>query len=641
MAGGLLLLHAAMALDAARRHSPTFDEMAHLTAGAAYWAANDYRLNPENGQLPQRWAAAPLLAAGLQLPPRDDPAWRDADLGELGYRYFYGQGHDLGRLLLLGRGMIVLLSLGLGLLVYAWARSLWGPPGAALSLLLYAFSPTMLAHSGLATSDLALALTLLAAVGAWWRLMGRVNSGRLLASLAAFAALCLAKASALLALPMLAAVCLRRRPKTRTVLALAGLHGLVAVAAIWAACGLRPSAAAVATPEAAALRGRWAATVARAGPLVRAAWDHRLLPDAYVYGMAHVLVHVRQGHATFLRGVRYVRGRWDFHPYAFLIKTPLPLFGLLALAAAGWSRRRRGRRAGRLWPLAVLLVVYAAAAVATHLNLGHRHLLPLYPPLFILAGAAAPAAGRRLTRRGALALACAAWFVGESLAIRPHYLAYFNQLIGGPRQGWRHLVDSSLDWGQDLPGLASWLRAQGLEGEGAPVHLAYFGVGDPAYYGIRAQRLPGCLPRRAPQFAPLRGGVYVISATALQSVYAEAPGPWAALYERHYQALRAALAAFEAPPARRRLLREEGEAVWRERFQRYDHLRFARLCAWLRRRESDDHVGYSLLVYRLSDEQVREALEGPPAELVSAAAVQLLGWCRPEPPYAGTPWEPP
>ena len=126
------------------------------------------------------------------------------------------------------------------------------------------------------------------------------------------------------------------------------------------------------------------------------------------------------------------------------------------------------------------------------------------------------------------------------MVIRPHYLAYFNVLAGGPESGYRHLVDSSLDWGQDLPGLKRWLEAaEGHSAAPAAVYLSYFGSGNPAVYGIDARQIYSYQDwRAAPPLYELTGGIYCVSATMLQSLYTRAPGPWAAPYERAYQVAR-------------------------------------------------------------------------------------------------------
>ena len=105
-------------------------------------------------------------------------------------------------------------------------------------------------------------------------------------------------------------------------------------------------------------------------------------------------------------------------------------------------------------------------AMTSPLNLGERHLLPTYPALFILAGGAAGWLRSQHRWFGAAAVAALLVALGaESIAIRPHYLAYFNVLAGGPESGYRHLVDSSLDWGQDLPGLKRWLEVAEADSE--------------------------------------------------------------------------------------------------------------------------------------------------------------------------------
>jgi hypothetical protein len=231
------------------------------------------------------------------------------------------------------------------------------------------------------------------------------------------------------------------------------------------------------------------------------------------------------------------------------------------------------------------------------------------------------------------------WFVAESFRIRPHYLAYFNQLVGGPAQGCHHLVDSSLDWGQDLPGLKAWLEEQAPSSRHAPrgepqtsigdagahhaghdgnvkhptVYLSYFGTGSPEYYGIQAEVLPSYFPRPKPGPVILRGGVYCISATMLQGVYLDLPGPWTDDKEKIYRELRKKLDQFDTSadqPALRAALLEEGLPSYWPRFRdAYEQLQFNRLCTVLRQREPNHQIGYSILVYLLTDAEVRAALQ--------------------------------
>jgi hypothetical protein len=117
-------VHLALALGSARFHSPTHDEPIHLTAGIAYWSFNDYHLQPENGNLPQRWAGAcALLFDKVSFPPRDRPAWRQSDVWSIAHDVFYQSNNDSDRLLFHGRAGMVLASAGLCLVVYLWSRA--------------------------------------------------------------------------------------------------------------------------------------------------------------------------------------------------------------------------------------------------------------------------------------------------------------------------------------------------------------------------------------------------------------------------------------------------------------------------------------------------------------------------------------
>jgi hypothetical protein len=212
-----------------------------------------------------------------------------------------------------------------------------------------------------------------------------------------------------------------------------------------------------------------------------------------------------------------------------------------------------------------------------------------------------------------------AWQVVEALRASPNFLAYFNQFVGGPEKGYQHLVDSSVDWGQDLPGLKQWLDDNGLQGANhPPVYLSYFGTAFPSYYHIDAQALPGfpdTWSRRRPP--PLTGGVYCISVTMLQAVYVlDAPGRWTAAYEQRYQDALFNLRLYDStaanPKDREALLKQTGEEYWWKLFHLIENLRFARLAAYLRTRTADANVGHSILIFRLTDEDVARAVSGPP-----------------------------
>jgi dolichyl-phosphate-mannose-protein mannosyltransferase len=643
----LLSLYAYLAITGVREKSIVFDELAHITAGTAAWTTGDYRLFPQNGQLPQRWAALPLVAS-FRFPTREQSAWWTSDLEAIGSQFLYGSGNAHDSLLWRARLMMMPVAVALGGLCFVWARRLFGGTGALVTVFIFTFSPSMLAHGPVATSDLFAALMFTAALGTLWSSLHRPDFGRVSASALVMGLLFVTKMSAFVMVPVaivLAAIRVwRKRPLVwpgrwivtrRSELARLSVgillaHAVGVIIVIWASYGFRYAT----FHDAVSGRDRMflgetidsLASRTAARPAIVLARDLHLLPEPYLFGVAHVLN--RSGrHIGFLNGQYSVNGWWYFFPYCWLVKTPLPVMALLALALVAQRRRWAGTaRTARyrervlysLVPLIVFPTIYWLVAMASPLNLGERHLLPAYPSMFILAGGAAKWAKSRDRRFGLAAVAAMLAVLGaESMAIRPHYLAYFNVLAGGPESGYRHLVDSSLDWGQDLPGLKRWLDAHDFTSS-APAYLSYFGSGDPAAYGIRARQIYSYQDwRTAPPLYPLTGGIYCVSATMLQSLYTRAPGPWAAPYERAYQMTRAE---FERQPPNgpggRAVQIPDGETTaWQRRQNEFDQLRTSRLFAFLRQRHPDDQIGYSILIFRLSDDEVERALHGPPAEM--------------------------
>jgi len=352
------------------------------------------------------------------------------------------------------------------------------------------------------------------------------------------------------------------------------------------------------------------------------AWlrDHRLLPEAYLWGFAHTY-KFSQARPAFLNGEYRTTGWPQFFPLTFLMKTTIPA---LALGSVGIllfvsrSRNRPGRtgigRFQRAAPLLILLFIYWAMAVRTHLNIGHRHILPTYPIIYVFAGAGIAWLFCGEIRRWGRIVAAIAMIsqAVDSLAARPFYISYFNPVAGGPAAGWRHLVDSSWDWGQGLPDLDTWLARKNDAGDSGPVYLTYFGTDSPRARNLPVIRFADDLNDYGPRTYPTipRGGWFVISATHYQRVYLHLTGPWDREREQLYRQLQAELVqpAGSAPAAeggtadRASLLRDA---------QDFELLMFGRLCFYLSDRAPFTVIGGSLLVFRLTDAEVAYALNAP------------------------------
>lgn len=651
LAALLLVGYGLMTWTASLRKGVSFDEGLQLGVGNNIWRNGDFRIEGANGDLIKRWATLPFL---LTRPAAGDPS--DAHGNpvsgyELGDELLFERGNEPESLLRQSRAMVALLGMATGLLVFRAARGLFGAGGGLVALTVFVFSPEMLAFGGVVSTDMSITFALFAGTWAIWRLLERVTWPRLALSLAAVSLPLLAKASGLVIIPVALVLVAARlalaeplpvewrgrvwRVAGRWRLALlaaafAIIHAVVAWGAVWAHYDFRYEPVASATTAAGEARSpvlydripaplRWTLQEARSA---------RLLPVGLCDGLESLLGN-DDNLGSFMRGEWRIGGRAAFFPYAIWVKTHPAIFLLLALGASAWwrARRREGTPGFRAAvPHLVLVACYLAVAMTEDINIGHRHILPIYPALYVLCGSVALLARARFGWRKFAAAALVGWLAVESLAVRPNYLAYFGPQAGGPEDGYRKLVDSSVDWGMDLPSLKEWLDERNPGGR-VPVFLAYFGNDDPGHYGLSCRMMPGFYERRDFVDYRLTPGYYVISATLLQSVYTAAFGPWNRTYEELYQKTRSRivhLRGVSATPAGLAYLNQlddRGRVELAQEVDLFDNLRFSRLCAWLRREGgAPEQIGHSLLVWKLDGAALNAALHGPPVELAGDAS---------------------
>jgi 4-amino-4-deoxy-L-arabinose transferase-like glycosyltransferase len=594
-----------LAVSASRVKSQTSDELPHIAAGYAYDRFGDFRIQPENGNLPQRLYGLPGLAAGARF-PLDAERWSVSQYWHLAWDYFYALDNPTDRIVQQARSINALIGAALGLLIFLLARARFGDAGGLLALGFYVLAPNFLAHSALATSDVCATFFLTLSPWLFWRHLEKRDwpSGALaglvsgLTLVAKFNGLLLAPIYALL---IIADVWLRADSSARirrliTGFALAVAQAAAGIFVVWAFFNFRFSGRGPGMPELISYSWAWAEMFPSLGAkrvVIEAALRWHLMPEAWLYGLTNVLAG-ETVRPAFLAGEHSQRGWWQFFPTLFVTKTPLALLGafLLALGAGVFAWRRASALTRQAWlvaacPLSVTALVVWGTALLSHLNIGDRHILAIFPPLFVALGILA---SRRLL---IVALALLAGHAAASFAIRPHYLAYFNALAGGPENAYRLFSDSSLDWGQDLPTLRTWLASSRHPGE--KFYLGYFGSAWAPHYGVRPDYfLPTANYIVRPPQVPyaLEPGLYCISATVLNEVYSIHRGPWTSDQEAKWQRWRT------VPPTR-------------DEFSEFDLLRFARLCKFLQLRPTDANAGYSILIFRLSAAELRSALEGP------------------------------
>ncbi|MFC1851069.1 hypothetical protein ACFL27_12820, partial [candidate division CSSED10-310 bacterium] len=217
-------------------------------------------------------------------------------------------------------------------------------------------------------------------------------------------------------------------------------------------------------------------------------------------------------------GQRKTQGNFFYFPVAFLLKTPLSVIHLFVLLLVSmWLKKYKLHVLAKM-TLYTFPILYFLYALFTDMTLGQRYLVPVYPFLFVFLGGSINLFRQSVIKKivvGGFLL----WFVISSVLIYPDYLAYFNELAGGPRGGIRYLGDSNLDWGQDLKRLKPWLEEHHVQ----EIKLGYFGTALPQYYGIQFQWLPsvGFLNDQAGTKLIHEGDYLAVSATCLQGFYFE------------------------------------------------------------------------------------------------------------------------
>lgn len=483
LAGALLLAWLGLVMAPIAREGPTVDEPAHIARGLAFWRTGQHDLyigHPYLVNALTTWLTA--LDSRVTL-PLDHPAWLTRDWVMFHDVTFWKSGNDPMRLVQVSRWLVVLLSVVLGAVIYRLGADVGGAWAGVAALGLAVLDPSLRAHSRLVTTDLGVTLFWTLSLWLWWR-WWRHPTGRRAVMLGGALALALAsKFTATIFMPpllLLTLWMLRAHPQAR----LAWRTGAVALAVT----GL----------------GVWALYGFEARPVLGWPWP---VPLASYWEEFHWSVTSLENAPAYLLGEVSRAGFWSFFAVALAVKLPLPL-GALSLIPA-LTARRLWRAYVWLWGPAVF---YGLVAVVMRINIGYRHLMPVWPVIYVAGGWGALWLWRRATRRGWARLALAAltlWLGVNTAQVYPYDLTFFNevgQALGGPYV----LQDSNFDWGQDLLALADYVRRHDPE----PLYVSYFGAVQLHHFGIFTRLAP---PLPAPAWNPALPppGWYAISATYL------------------------------------------------------------------------------------------------------------------------------
>ena len=466
-----------------RRESQTWDEANHIFAGYRSWTDGDFGLNPEHPPLVKLLATAPLLSSQPKSPALAGRFFKeDAFLG--GKEFLYR--NDADKILACTRTAAAILTLLTALVAFFGTREMFGTGAAFIALTLLTFDPNLLAHGALITTDVALACFMFLSVYLFYRFLKSPSALRLIAAGIAVGLVLAVKHTGLLVLPILFLLSFSQIDRLLKTLGSLALITVIGCVVLWSFYGFRyaarPNGLQLNPPLAEYVKGL---KTYEAWPISTAA-RLRALPESYLYGLADVKLTANY-YTSYVLGKVYAYGVWFYFPVAFLIKSTVGVLALFLLSLSVVATRRLNSWREILF-LVVPVVFYLIVAMTVGMNIGVRHILVVYVFLYVLIGGAMWALiqkNRKWTYAvGVLLLIHAA----SSLLAFPNYIAYGNELWGGPSQTHKYLTDSNADWGQQLKSVKQYLDARGVK----ECWFVYFaaGVAEPSYYGIPCKPLP-------------------------------------------------------------------------------------------------------------------------------------------------------
>jgi 4-amino-4-deoxy-L-arabinose transferase-like glycosyltransferase len=487
----LLIVVVALAIGSVRLDSATSDEPAYIATGMIKLVDGRLDYFRDEPPLMNSLSALPLVIAGYRLPP----FWNlQSDHWAVGRRWLWRSGLDGYRMLFLARLPTIVLFIALIITMYWFVlRETQSAACALAAAALTGFCPNLMAHGRLATVDLAMSFFTFVAVALF---IVVIETGSLFAAIGmgvASAAAILSKTSANILGPyflLLLIAALITRTNRTTLVARFGVAVLSAL--VFAEIFILAEAR------------TWDVT----RPFVEYAANLRAIHGWYSQG--HTLPQFLVGHFS-------TSGFPQYYFVAFLLKTTIPalilFFGALLVRPRSFA----------FLAVVSFVILFLAIAAAGHLDLGIRYVLPIYPFVY-----AATAIALRHTARPLLMVATLLilWHIGETFVAYPSYISYLNELIGSKRNADRFLIDSNLDWGQDLrrlDRLCGELRAPAIT-------LHYFGGADPAY-DMRSAKL---VLLRGPGYGPLPKGYFALSRHYYRVSFA--PGVWPIDYDRYLAA---------------------------------------------------------------------------------------------------------
>ena len=498
----LLFIMFALAVASIKNDSAIVDEIAHIPAGYSYLKYGDYRLNPEHPPLLKDLAAMPLTFMNLKF-PKNISAWKTEANGqwETGWNFIYHIGNDADKIIFWSRIPMILVMILLGFYLYKASKEWFGQNTALLALVLYAFSPNIIAHGRFVTTDVGAAAFIFISIYYFIKWVKSPTRKNIAKASIALALAELAKFSAALLIPLFVIIVIifgfakiwqdksnwdKIISKYLNGLLIIFLSAFILIGAFYYPHTKNMPADKIHAQIAAGIASDKIAPVKNV--LDKMADIPLLRPHAYyLTGFAMVVGRVAGGNTTYLLGKVTNQSFRAYFPIVYLAKTPLATLILIVIsiifALISIWKSRKGKITRYItnhiteFSLLLFIFIYSYVSITGNLNIGFRHLMPILPPIFILTGYEIS----KLTKYKFASFALAGlilWLIGTAIFSFPSYTAYFNEAAGGSKNGYKIVTDSNVDWGQDLKRLKTWVYKNNI----GNIKIDYFGGGDPKYY---------------------------------------------------------------------------------------------------------------------------------------------------------------
>jgi hypothetical protein len=502
---GVIALLAVLLLQlglTANANSITWDEDDHIFAGYMMWKTADYGLNPEHPPLVKLVATLPILKMPLKTPHIQQRNFKIEAYLDGKDLLFKNNANQILRRVRLAAALLTLL---LALLVFFAGKEMFGTGAGVIGLALLVFDPNILAHGAVVTTDMGITCFMFATVYAFYRYNKRPSIPRLLVTGLALGLALGAKHTGILVFPMLVLLALceiligprredgeaepdesRARMAARLAVAIVAISA-IGLALLWGFYGFRYQA----RPDGLEMNPSLSEVVGqisrpREARVIRTFAHYHLLPESYLMGLADVR-NMSDFYQSYVLGKIYLHGQWFYFPLAFLIKSTSAFLLLFAIAifAIATGRLRKWRE---ILFLTVPALFHLYIAMMSRMNIGVRHILPLYAFFAVLIGGAVWALIERHRVWAYVVGVLIAYQAVTAVRMYPAYMAYANEFWGGPTQTWKLLSDSNVDWAQQLKATKRYIDKNHIH----DCWIIYFAqpVVDLNYYGIPCRILP-------------------------------------------------------------------------------------------------------------------------------------------------------